>query len=73
MATRKAAADKVTLVPTGTAFIPGVPAIEQTVSAKRAAELLAWSPPAFKVKRGSKAEPINEATDSAPAAPAEEI
>lgn len=40
----------VTLVPTGEAYIPGVPAVETTVSAGRAAELLAFTPPAFTVK-----------------------
>lgn len=37
----------VTIYPTGDAHIPDVPAVEQTVSAKRAKELLAYSPPAF--------------------------
>lgn len=36
-----------TIYPTGTAFIPGVPAIEQEVSDKDARRLLKFSPPAF--------------------------
>ena len=42
--------DDVTLYPTepiGDARVPGVPAVVMTVSAKRAAELLAYQPPAF--------------------------
>lgn len=37
----------VRLYPTGDFYIPGVPAIEQDVSPERAAELLAYRPPAF--------------------------
>lgn len=36
-----------TIYPTGEAYIPGVPAIEQEVSDERADELLAYSPAAF--------------------------
>jgi hypothetical protein len=37
----------VTIYPTAEAYIPGVPAIEQDVTPERAAELLAYRPPAF--------------------------
>lgn len=39
--------ETVHLRPTVIAFIPGVPAVECDVSPERAAELLAWFPPAF--------------------------
>lgn len=35
------------LYPTAHSYIPGVPAIEQDVDEARAAELLAYTPPAF--------------------------
>lgn len=35
------------IYPTGDFYIPGVPAIEQDVTPERAAELLAYRPPAF--------------------------
>jgi len=37
------------LIPTDSAFIPGVPAVEGDYEDETAAELLAWSPPAFVV------------------------
>lgn len=37
----------VTIYPTGDFHIPGVPAVEQDVTPKRARELLAYRPPAF--------------------------
>ena len=40
-------AKTVHLYPVLGAFIPGVPAVECDVSPERAAELLAWYPPAF--------------------------
>lgn len=68
---REAAAPKlegeVTLVPVPGHWIHGVPAVEQTVSAERAAELLAYFPPAFVVKEApAKAAETNEDT-AAPA------
>lgn len=36
-----------TIYPTGLAYIPGVPAVQQDVTAERAAELLAYRPAAF--------------------------
>lgn len=41
----------VTIYPTGDAWISDVPAVEQTVSAERADELLAYSPAAFTTKK----------------------
>ena len=37
------------LEPTDSAYIPGVPAVPMDVTEEEAAELLAWSPPAFVV------------------------
>jgi len=37
----------VRIFPTPEAYIPGVPAVEQEVTPERAAELLAYHPPAF--------------------------
>jgi hypothetical protein len=44
---RRAVSRTVRLVPTGTAYIPGVPAVECEVDEERAAELLSYNPPAF--------------------------
>lgn len=38
---------KVRLIPTGQAFIPGIPAVEQEVDQDTADALLAYQPPAF--------------------------
>ena len=40
----------VTIYPTGSHYIPGVPAVEQEVSTTRAEELLAYEPAAFTTK-----------------------
>lgn len=41
------AKESVTIYPTGDYYVPGVPAVEQTVDAETAAELLAYRPAAF--------------------------
>lgn len=61
-----AKADTVRLVPTGTAYIPGVPAVECEVSAEEAERLLAYRPAAF-----TRAGAAPVATTVPPAAPAE--
>lgn len=50
------------IYPTGDFHIPGVPAIEQDVTPERAAELLAYRPPAFTTD--PPGEPADEPTDS---------
>ncbi len=56
--------DTVHLVPTGDAYIAGVPAVECDVDPETAAELLAYRPAAFVVakrpKAASKPEPDAE-------------
>lgn len=53
------------LEPTGSAYIPGVPAVPMDLPEDEAAELLAWSPPAFVVA------PKKPAKEPAPAPSAE--
>lgn len=48
------------LVPTGTAYIPGVPAVECDVDEETAADLLAYSPPAFTVAKRPARTPAPE-------------
>ncbi len=58
--------ETVHLYPTGYAWIPGVPAVECDVTPERAAELLAWYPPAFTID-----PPDAPAEPTPPDAPAE--
>ena len=53
------------LYPTGTHYIPGVAAVECDVSPARAAELLAYSPPAFTTTPPPDV-PATEPPDSGP-------
>lgn len=66
-ASSSGSSSKVTLVPVAGAFIPGVPAVEQIVSATRAKELLAYHPPAFAVKEAKKAAAPKATAKPAPA------
>lgn len=61
------AAGFIHLVPTGSHYIPGVPAVEMDVTAERAAELLAYRPAAFT----SDTEPAAPATDETAVEPEE--
>ena len=45
------------VVPTGKAFIDGVPAVEQDVTLAEAAALMAHQPPAFAIGDGPAPEP----------------
>lgn len=45
--TKAKLAGTVRLIPTGDAYIPGVPAVEQDVTPERASELLAYTPAVF--------------------------
>lgn len=47
MKMKKEAPEKVRLIPVPGRYIPGVPDTVQEVSPERAAELLAYTPPAF--------------------------
>lgn len=58
-----------TIYPTGAAYIPGVPAVQQDVSPERAAELLAWTPAAFTTDPPPPADP---AAADAPPTPQED-
>ena len=57
-ADKKEARQKVRLVPVSGRYIPGVPAIAMTVSASRAAELLAYTPAAFVEAEEPPAKPV---------------
>jgi hypothetical protein len=50
----------VRIYPTGTHHVPGVPAVEQEVTPDRAAELLAYRPPAFTTSPPGKPAPEPE-------------
>lgn len=62
------AAPPVRLYPTGDFHIPGVPAVAQEVTPERAAELLAYRPPAF-TTHPPPAEPAPEPEGTASAGP----
>lgn len=58
------------LYPTGDYHIPGVPAVECDVTPERAAELLAYRPPAFTTDP-PPGEPATEPTGPAQAGPSD--
>lgn len=51
---------RVRIYPTGTAYIPGVPAVEQLVDPDEAERLLAYSPPAFTREKPADPEPVTD-------------
>jgi hypothetical protein len=64
-----AAAKTVHLAPTGSAYIGGVPAVEGDYPAERAAELLAYFPPAFVIAEPAKEPPPTPSDPEPPADP----
>lgn len=60
---RAAVGGTVHIVPTGNAYIPGVPAVEQDVTPERAAELLAFKPAAFTTTTELPAAPAEPAVE----------